>query len=470
MAEDASSSSTSPGRSAPTSPALPCLFEMSPKELETLLYEDGRAADTHHNIVAQPSPNTRLDHRPEILEHDLTKNDLNASTMLQKKDQNNQTSHQLNRCDTVDPWAVEFEPNPVIFAHLFDCFSTDDDVLVPEATENVNPEPPIFPGTVVLGALDVSKQCRDPRINTISKVCSATNERGVRCAWTMDLLEPICPTHGSTFQHFAVVRESNDELLPNQNAPIPPSTTINMAVKPQKTLTQKSRLINRPSESSERQEQLTGTISSCPSDPPSTPSYPDNSSAQCSSRSELRLSALAFAAVGRKFEIACTYCELTFPTQGKVNEHVNRKHIRRFVCNTSGCDTRFHLQADLNRHTRTVHDQTNSDTETLDDKTPSWSCPLEHCATPSKVWPRKDNFNRHVERCQKAVPALRDDFKDAETNVKDGSEANDMVQRQHPVGLTRGLSLFRSRRQRSRARRVQCVATEFERVVPRSSF
>jgi hypothetical protein len=93
----------------------------------------------------------------------------------------------------------------------------------------------------------------------------------------------------------------------------------------------------------------------------------------------------------------------------------------------TSCDRRFHLQADLNRHAKTVHGQLDAGAGAPEDNALSWICPLEHCSTPSKVWARKDNFNRHVERCRRLAMTVEDELEKAETQ---GRELDTMMSRQ----------------------------------------
>ncbi|KAF2250855.1 hypothetical protein BU26DRAFT_517631 [Trematosphaeria pertusa] len=88
----------------------------------------------------------------------------------------------------------------------------------------------------------------------------------------------------------------------------------------------------------------------------------------------------------------CPYCQRPFRTAGLKNKHVNRKHIRRYKCTTMDCEAAFHLNNDLSRHQQTVH-------KTAVDST--WKYTNEHCRTPETVFRRKDNFLRHVGRCDR---------------------------------------------------------------------
>ncbi|KAF2868702.1 hypothetical protein BDV95DRAFT_120070 [Massariosphaeria phaeospora] len=86
----------------------------------------------------------------------------------------------------------------------------------------------------------------------------------------------------------------------------------------------------------------------------------------------------------------CSVCHDSFRTEGSRNKHMNRKHIRRYKCMVLDCGRDFNLNADLNRHKRTVH-------KTGVDET--WRCGNDNCQTPQKVFHRRDNLLRHMSAC-----------------------------------------------------------------------
>ncbi|KAF2830487.1 hypothetical protein CC86DRAFT_452908 [Ophiobolus disseminans] len=92
-------------------------------------------------------------------------------------------------------------------------------------------------------------------------------------------------------------------------------------------------------------------------------------------------------------------CNLRFRTPGQLNQHVNRKHIRRFKC--AECNKNFNLRADLIRHAKTVHKA--GGIGIADDETIDLKCPNAGCKSWEKVWDRRDNLVRHIGRCRKAI-------------------------------------------------------------------
>jgi hypothetical protein len=86
----------------------------------------------------------------------------------------------------------------------------------------------------------------------------------------------------------------------------------------------------------------------------------------------------------------CTDCSLEFRTPGLRMNHFNRKHNKRYKCDD--CEQAFGLRKDLERHRATRH-------KALLETT--YHCTNKDCPTPDKKFTRKDNFARHVQRCQK---------------------------------------------------------------------
>lgn len=95
-----------------------------------------------------------------------------------------------------------------------------------------------------------------------------------------------------------------------------------------------------------------------------------------------------------KPKLECSECHEKFRTPGLLKNHFNRKHNLRYDCKL--CGAAFGLRKDLERHQSTVHKDMYKPVNQL-------LCPNPGCATPKKVFNRKDNFNRHVERCRQAV-------------------------------------------------------------------
>lgn len=80
----------------------------------------------------------------------------------------------------------------------------------------------------------------------------------------------------------------------------------------------------------------------------------------------------------------CLSCNLVFQRESQLNQHIARKHIRRYQCNE--CDKAFNLNADLERHKKTRH---NSAAEAL------FKCSEAGC---SLTFTRQDNLQRHLRR------------------------------------------------------------------------
>lgn len=89
----------------------------------------------------------------------------------------------------------------------------------------------------------------------------------------------------------------------------------------------------------------------------------------------------------------CPDCASSFRTPGLLSAHYNRVHNRRFSCDN--CSKSFGLRLDLERHKHTKH-------KNLFGPLVTFHCAIVGCATPGKTFHRKDNFQRHVERCKQA--------------------------------------------------------------------
>jgi uncharacterized Zn-finger protein len=89
----------------------------------------------------------------------------------------------------------------------------------------------------------------------------------------------------------------------------------------------------------------------------------------------------------------CTQCGAVFKRMVDLNDHINRKHNRRFHCPI--CNSAFHLRADLNRHL-TIHNNRHSEAIKVH------HCPNSACY---QSFSRKDNLLRHMKRCDKTTEA-----------------------------------------------------------------
>ncbi|KAH7063819.1 hypothetical protein BKA63DRAFT_526250 [Paraphoma chrysanthemicola] len=104
------------------------------------------------------------------------------------------------------------------------------------------------------------------------------------------------------------------------------------------------------------------------------------------------LSAQSDMATVPRSQSTCPHCSVDLPTWRSVRRHINRKHIRRFKCLQGSCESAFHLKADLQRHHDSVHQSSTS--------ARGFSCANSWCMSRGKLWPRKDNFERHAKRCK----------------------------------------------------------------------
>ncbi|RMZ74639.1 C2H2 type zinc finger domain [Pyrenophora seminiperda CCB06] len=87
----------------------------------------------------------------------------------------------------------------------------------------------------------------------------------------------------------------------------------------------------------------------------------------------------------------CPDCRQTFRTPGLRRNHHNRRHNLRYTCII--CTAPFGLRADLERHQFARHPEHFRAADRF------W-CTIVGCENPGKEWSRKDNFERHVKRCE----------------------------------------------------------------------
>ncbi|KAH8730957.1 hypothetical protein GQ44DRAFT_768118 [Phaeosphaeriaceae sp. PMI808] len=283
---------------------------------------------------------------------------------------------------TINPWAVEYKPNPVIFAHLAHPWAlehTPDPVVLAHLTNEastsddtealplLNPysdEHPIVGPGLIRGTY------RESKYRASNSKISSQRKRGLDA----DELS----TDGQSMHRSRILRllgpdTASDISVPHEkNGPRYLIKGHNIEdVKP-------SIISQEPAESLP----LINDTWECPADSPLRPSSTQSSSI-------LSDSALPFF---------CKKCIASFRTRGQRREHENRKHIRRFVCNV--CTLGFNLRADLKRHEKSVH----KSGYTERDQCGYWlKCPNVGCKSADKVWDRKDNYTRHVERCRSAI-------------------------------------------------------------------
>lgn len=93
--------------------------------------------------------------------------------------------------------------------------------------------------------------------------------------------------------------------------------------------------------------------------------------------------------VEKSFLHSCKECDSSFETEGQLNSHINRKHVKRFACDK--CDRAFALRADLLRHHKAKHGAT---AQTL------FQCTNTNC---SRTFMRKDHLLRHTKRCNQSL-------------------------------------------------------------------
>jgi hypothetical protein len=70
---------------------------------------------------------------------------------------------------------------------------------------------------------------------------------------------------------------------------------------------------------------------------------------------------------------------------------VSFEEAKRYVCDVLNCGVGFRQVSNLRRHQKSVHPEMNNQGK-------GHMCPFEDCWKPAKVWPRPDNFRKHLEK------------------------------------------------------------------------
>jgi hypothetical protein len=280
---------------------------------------------------------------------------------------------------TISPWDLEFEPNPVIFAHLAETLRG---TQLEESSqqshelcgESADLEYSLKGGyALVLDDLvpeidSVPRMKRSLDHSDVSVTSSSKSKRRARITRFDKGPRPSSssPASSATTAHGTCMSFSGSQA-------IEPFTTSGLTLSPRSAQLKSG----RPALG------LSGSVistSTSASDPHSTPT----SSAPGEDNLPFR----------------CVNCKETFRTIGQQKEHENRKHVRRFQC--SVCPKDFNLRADVKRHEKTVHKIANLRPIDIQNSH-KLICPNVGCKSKDKVWLRKDNFNRHVQRCSNAI-------------------------------------------------------------------
>jgi hypothetical protein len=273
---------------------------------------------------------------------------------------------------TIDPWDVEYTPNPVIFAHLADCVNVarDDEASsssVHQLSTSLDPE-------------SISQQYMS---NSLKRKNSHSSEvlEYERCLGH-DEGPTITPPRNKRRAHNQQLTQKPDCLM---------AGLVSSGSQPSQFHTLDRPILLHTTRSSLAHAQLALEQNMSDQSYRTTPT---------STSSEEQATPESSAPSEGNQSLVCTECDIEFRTTGQRREHQNRKHIRHFKCDM--CDRAFNLQADLGRHERTVHKVDNA-TMVRDQEECVSRCPNKGCKTANKVWDRKDNLARHVVRCQKAL-------------------------------------------------------------------
>jgi hypothetical protein len=81
------------------------------------------------------------------------------------------------------------------------------------------------------------------------------------------------------------------------------------------------------------------------------------------------------------------------------------RHKKPFVCDYPGCsrESGFSSANDLERHRRSMHSDLAGGH--------GYCCHWDSCPSKDKIWPRADNFRRHLQRIHNVSVVTEDDLK-----------------------------------------------------------
>jgi uncharacterized C2H2 Zn-finger protein len=259
----------------------------------------------------------------------------------------------------IDPWDSEYDPNPVIFRHLFNALNPYKRVIMsheptldehesmdqrlsfePSATENQSGLPGLSPMGTTAEEVPSNWQFAEidsTRIVTVSQrqqpKCDAKFRRTQR---TLRSSNELAATY---------VEEVGVDVTPQRVDGLYPDTSYHGSLTPA---------------SPEDQHLTHGSTSTF-----SPVLYPE------SSPSESGASVATVSLASMSMDCTCPECSAAFG-----------------------------LRKDLERHEQTVHQKQSS-------STPAFLCPNVGCATPDKRFTRKDNWRRHVNKCKETVAVRR---------------------------------------------------------------
>ncbi|CAI9637092.1 unnamed protein product [Alternaria burnsii] len=314
------------------------------------------------------------------------------------------TPPKIDSTNTVDPWEVGYQPNPVIFSHL--------PAPVGDMQYQVEEKDALFTTSLT----------NPPRLDSMIEVCSASFDR---------FESPLSKCAPSTIPESegtpSPLRRINTEFS-ETSVPISESSTLDLSGDDTSLVTvasevpphykTKSPCLNGlgtveiinfaaaiSSDRSPGDSDTSMTVLSSPRSLTIANSNKTTLSSQTSSRTSPASNLSASKATilsSRSIEAEtdpvypCSICHLKFRTPGLRRTHQNREHNLRYPCGI--CNSRLGLRADLRRHENSVHRD-----DLHDASAKLFQCPNIGCSDPQKTYARKDNFTRHVNRCERAI-------------------------------------------------------------------
>jgi hypothetical protein len=296
---------------------------------------------------------------------------------------------------------VECEPNPVIFAHLLECFEPRETreetwsntweeifranidcqhiahVYSQDEVEETSSLSSLFFGSTQDGESSSMSSLQEYHRYQLP-ACSDPPELLARTSRSNSTTRTILPQqrHGTDFHPLF-----DDTNFPEKDRLYNCSTWSNLDAQQPQQATQ-VRVNPEPVETIVKQ-----SLSGIGAQPVATPTVErarrQGALASISPSSPVNVNDMLYT---------CDQCDFQCSTMDKLKDHENRKHFRRFACGI--CGREFSLSADLRHHAKALHRQ-------QDDERTALICSNSWGKKGGKPWYRTDNLRRHIESCGK---------------------------------------------------------------------
>ncbi|KAF2130350.1 hypothetical protein P153DRAFT_430584 [Dothidotthia symphoricarpi CBS 119687] len=288
-------------------------------------------------------------------------------------------SHQdQEECKSVDPWEVEYGPNPVMFPHLAGPLS-DLSTLSPAPLESSASQ------SSSKGLTDTSQATLPLDLRRDIEVEYHQSDGGSgefqRPSESSSIFSLDTEVASSSSSFTLLNTESGDDLSPKLTGSTIDSPWSKISLPMEELVFVPASTLN--------------TTVYCQSSSVGMPkSLPSDIGGKASPDTELLPTPASKSPLGSSLALTVSSRPQFTNDKTTLQNHHNRKHNLRYPCTL--CPAAFGLRKDLERHEHTVHKEHFKSEQVF-------RCTNEGCATPAIEFNRKDNFQRHVKRCEKAI-------------------------------------------------------------------